>query len=129
RTLTSATFATTGVVNRVTCYFLRRPFATSAASSWCRMETEEPNMRNHSGHSALDVIRKTPGVLGGDACVGDRRIAVWMLVHARQLGVSDEQLRNDFEPPLAQTELDAAWDYYEKHRDEIDQAIRDNEEA
>ena len=77
---------------------------------------------------SLDLIRKTPGVLGGDACVGDRRIAVWMLVHARQLGVSDEQLRADYEPPLTQAELDAAWRYYEKNREEIDLAIRDNEE-
>jgi len=47
---------------------------------------------------------------------------------AKQLGVSDEQLRDDYEPPLTQAELDAAWDYYAKHREEIDQAIRDNEE-
>ena len=85
-------------------------------------------MSNHSSHSTLDAIRKTPGVLGGDACVGNRRIAVWMLVQARQLGVSDEQLRGDYEPPLTQGELDAAWDYYEKYREEIEQAIRDNEE-
>src|SRR5436305_1536468 len=74
------------------------------------------------------LIRKTPGVIGGDACIGNRRIAVWMLVQARQLGISDEQLLNDYEPPLTQAELDAAWDYYEKHREEIDQAIRDNDD-
>ena len=86
-------------------------------------------MGNQPGHSTLDAIRKTPGVLGGDACVGNRRIAVWMLVQAKQLGLRDAQLRDDYEPPLTQAELDAAWDYYEKHRGEIDQAIRDNEEA
>jgi uncharacterized protein (DUF433 family) len=74
------------------------------------------------------VIRKTPGVIGGDACLGDRRIAVWMLVQAKRLGLSDEQLLNDFEPPLTQAELDAAWDYYEQNRAEIDQAIRENED-
>ena len=84
-------------------------------------------MRN-PGQPTLDSIRKTPGVLGGDACVGNRRLAVWMLVQAKQFGLSDDQLRNDFEPPLTQAELDAAWDYYEKHREEIDEAIRDNEE-
>jgi uncharacterized protein (DUF433 family) len=75
------------------------------------------------------VIRKTPGVLGGDACIGSRRIAVWMLVSARRLGVSDEQLIRDFEPQLTQSELDAAWDYYEQNHDEIDRAIRENEDA
>ena len=50
------------------------------------------------------VIRKTPGVIGGDACIGNRRIAVWMLVEAKKLGVSDEQLLNDYEQPLTQAE-------------------------
>jgi uncharacterized protein (DUF433 family) len=85
-------------------------------------------MSNHRGHSTLDAIRKTPGVLGGDACVGNRRIAVWMLVQAKQVGLTDAELREDYEPPLTQNELDAAWSYYDKHREEIDLAIRDNEE-
>ena len=72
-------------------------------------------------------IRKTPGVLGGDACVGNRRIAVWMLVQARRMGRNDDQLQSDFEPPLTQAELDTAWDYYEENQEEIDQAIRGNE--
>jgi uncharacterized protein (DUF433 family) len=32
------------------------------------------------------VIRKTPGVIGGDACLGNRLIAVWMLVQAYEAG-------------------------------------------
>ena len=79
--------------------------------------------------SSSTLIRKTPGVIGGDACIGNRRIAVWMLVQARQLGVSDEQLLNDFEPPLTRAELDAAWDYYARHREEIAEAIRDNQDG
>jgi uncharacterized protein (DUF433 family) len=74
------------------------------------------------------VIRKTPGVVGGDACVGNRRIAVWMLVRARQLGLADHEIRNRYEQPLSEAELTAAWDYYAGHREEIDQAIRENEE-
>ncbi len=74
------------------------------------------------------VIRKTPGVIGGDACIGNRRIAVWMLVQARKLGMSDEEIRNRYEQPLSQAELAAAWNYYAAHREEIDLAIRDNEE-
>src|SRR5438477_1220123 len=46
------------------------------------------------------LIRKTPGVCGGRACVGNRRIAVWMLVEARDLGIRDEQFLTDYEPPL-----------------------------
>ena len=76
----------------------------------------------------IKLIRKTPGVIGGDACIGNRRIAVWMLVQARRLGMSDAEIRDRFDPPLSQEELDAAWHYEEQHREEIDQAIRDNED-
>src|SRR5438874_2468351 len=51
------------------------------------------------------LIRKTPGVIGGDACVGNRRIAVWMLVEARNVGITDEQLLTDYDPPLTRAEL------------------------
>ena len=57
------------------------------------------------------LIRKTPGVCGGRACVGNSRIAVWMLVEARNVGISDEQLLKDYDPPLTRAELDAAWRY------------------
>ena len=75
------------------------------------------------------LINKTPGVIGGDACVGMRRIAVWMLVEARGLGFTDEQLLADSDPPLTRDELDAAWKYAALHPDEIATAIRENEEA
>src|SRR3954466_13572268 len=55
------------------------------------------------------AINKTPGVCGGDACIGRRRIAVWMLVEARNLGISDDTLLTDYDPPLTRAELDAAW--------------------
>jgi uncharacterized protein (DUF433 family) len=74
-------------------------------------------------------IQKTPGVIGGDACIGKTRIAVWMLVQARKLGMNDEEIRTRYNPPLNQADLDAAWEYYEQHSAEIDQAIRENEEA
>ena len=72
-------------------------------------------------------INKTPDILGGDARVGNTRIAVWMLVRARQFGLTDEQIRTRYLPPLEPGDLAAAWQYYEAHRDEIDEAIRENE--
>ena len=74
-------------------------------------------------------IRKTPGVCGGRACVGRRRIPVWSLVESRQIGISDGTLLTDFDPPLTPTELDAAWKYAAAHPDEIAADIRDNDEA
>lgn len=69
------------------------------------------------------LIRKTPGLCGGRACVGSRRIAVWMLVLSRDLGASDEQLLSNYTPPLTPAELDAAWRYYREHPLEIERDI------
>jgi uncharacterized protein (DUF433 family) len=71
-------------------------------------------------------IQKTPGVIGGDACVRNTRIAVWMLVEARRLGFSDAELQNRHVIPLAQGDLDAAWAYAAANPEEIEQAIREN---
>lgn len=72
------------------------------------------------------LIRKTPGVIGGNACIGNRRIAVWMLVESRNAGISDEQMLTDYEPRLTRSELDAAWRYAAAHSAEIAQAIQEN---
>jgi uncharacterized protein (DUF433 family) len=79
--------------------------------------------------SVASWIEKTPGVIGGDACVRGTRIAVWMLVLASRLGMSDQELRARYDPPLTQTDLDAAWEYSKNHRQEIEQAIREHEDA
>ncbi len=74
-------------------------------------------------------IQKTPEVIGGDACIRNTRIAVWMLVNARRLGMADEKIRNRYDPPLTQADLDAAWHYYDEHREEIDNACAENDEV
>jgi uncharacterized protein (DUF433 family) len=79
--------------------------------------------------SAASWIEKTPGVIGGDACVRSTRIAVWMLVGARRLGMSDQELRARYDPPLTQADLDAAGEYYRNHPQEIEQAIREHQDA
>lgn len=74
------------------------------------------------------LIQKTPGVIGGDACIRRTRIAVWMLVEAKRLGFTDEELLTHYVVPLTPEDLKAAWDYYAAHKDEIDEAIRLNNE-
>ena len=78
--------------------------------------------------SADDLIQKTPGVVGGDACVRRTRIAVWMLVEWKRRGRTDAQLLADF-PGLTQEDLNAAWAYHAAHPEEIEAAIRANNEA
>jgi uncharacterized protein (DUF433 family) len=41
-------------------------------------------------------IQHTPGVCGGQACIGMTRVAVWMLEEARRAGVGDLELLKDY---------------------------------
>src|ERR1700752_3265397 len=65
------------------------------------------------------LIRKTPGVCGGRACVGKRRGTVWSLVESRNLGIAEETLLTDFDPPLTRAEVHAAWWYAAANPEEI----------
>jgi len=71
-------------------------------------------------------IKKTPGICGGDACIGNTRIPVWSLTHDRQLGMSDARILEAF-PGLTAVDLVNTWAYAEAYQDEIEAAIRDNE--
>jgi len=73
-------------------------------------------------------IRRTPGVSGGEACVGTTRIAVWMLEEARRAGGGELEILRDY-PGLSVNDLEAAWKYVESHGVEIEKAIRTNREA
>ena len=73
-------------------------------------------------------IQKTPGVCGGRACVRNTRITVWGLVNYRRLGLTDARQREVIDG-LTQADLEAAWDYYQHHQAEIDEDIRQNQEA
>jgi uncharacterized protein (DUF433 family) len=71
-------------------------------------------------------VQKTPGVCGGRACVRNTRITVWGLVNSRRLGASDDQILHNI-MGIAPEDLEAAWDYFKQHPDEIEKDIRDNE--
>ena len=73
-------------------------------------------------------VQKTPNVCGGDACIRNTRISVHGIVHYRQLGFSDQRLPELIQG-LTREDLIAAWDYYDSHAPEIEEAIRLNEEA
>jgi uncharacterized protein (DUF433 family) len=77
-------------------------------------------------HTTLSdrMVRKTPGVAGGLACIRNTRIAVWMLISLQKQGVDEAELLHNF-PGLPLLDLFAARRYYAEHADEIDQAIVD----
>lgn len=73
-------------------------------------------------------VEKTKGVAGGDACIVRTRIPVWTLENYRCLGWSEAGILDNY-PSLRAVDLVNAWAYVDAHREEIDQAIRENEEA
>jgi uncharacterized protein (DUF433 family) len=68
------------------------------------------------------LIKKTPGVCGGSACVRDTRIPVWTLIGLQKLGRGEADLLQDY-PSLNAVDLDAVWSYYREHPSEIDAEI------
>lgn len=78
--------------------------------------------------NAWPGIEKTPGVSGGDACIVRTRIPVWVLESYRRLHWSEARILENF-PTLRAADLVNAWAYASAHTDEIQQAIRENEEA
>ena len=72
-------------------------------------------------------IEKTLNVCGGDACIRSTRIPVWLIVSYRQQGTSDAKILAAY-PSLTAIDLANAWTYTEAHPEEIEIAIRRNEE-
>jgi uncharacterized protein (DUF433 family) len=77
---------------------------------------------------AFPGIDSVPNVCGGEPCIVRTRIPVWVLVQARQLGMNEAELLRAY-PTLRAEDLANAWAYYRAHRGEIEQQIRENEEA
>jgi uncharacterized protein (DUF433 family) len=73
-------------------------------------------------------IEKTPGVMGGDACIRQTRIPIWLLVSLRNQGASEAYLLEDY-PTLTAADLVNAWVYADTHPEEIEAAIARQEAA
>jgi uncharacterized protein (DUF433 family) len=68
-------------------------------------------------------IGKTPNVMGGDACIRQTRIPVWLLVSLRQQGATEALLLEDY-PDLTAADLANAWLYASAHEAEIAAALQ-----
>jgi uncharacterized protein (DUF433 family) len=77
---------------------------------------------------AFPGIESNPNVCGGEPCIVRTRIPVWLLEQARRLGTSEADLLRAY-PSLRAEDLANAWAYVRSHRAEIEQQIRENEEA
>src|SRR6266496_2357853 len=77
---------------------------------------------------AIPGIGRTPGVMGGAACIRRTRISVWILEEMRRLGATEADLLQAY-PSLSAEDLVNAWSYVRLHPDEIDREIEENEMA
>jgi len=77
---------------------------------------------------AFPGIENIPNVCGGEPCIVRTRIPIWILVHARNLGMTEADILNAY-PTLRAEDLVNAWAYYRAHQKEIDQQITENEAA
>lgn len=75
---------------------------------------------------AFPGIESNPLVCGGESCIVRTRIPVWLLVQARNLGMSEADILRSY-PSLRAEDLANAWGYYRTHRVEIDYEIKENE--
>lgn len=73
-------------------------------------------------------IENNPNICGGESRIIRTRIPVWILVQARKLGTSEADILKCY-PSLRAEDLVNAWAYYRGHKEEIDNQIRENEEA
>jgi uncharacterized protein (DUF433 family) len=71
-------------------------------------------------------IERTPGVMGGAACIRQTRIPVWMIVQAGRLGTTDDELLRNY-PTLTAEDLKNARAYADAHEEEVDREIKANE--
>jgi len=70
------------------------------------------------------LIQKTPGICGGSPHIRNTRIPVRSLVQYRKEDTSDSELLAIY-PSLKQSDLKAAWAYYDLYQNEIDQEIEE----
>jgi uncharacterized protein (DUF433 family) len=80
-----------------------------------------------TGLNGEALVRKTPDVCGGEACIRDSRIMVWLLVSLMRQAMTDAELLANY-PTLTAEDLDATRTYYRQHPQEIEAAIAANEE-
>jgi uncharacterized protein (DUF433 family) len=70
-------------------------------------------------------VQETPGVSGGYPCVGNTRIRVSLVVESYHAHQRDIDRTADFFD-LTPDQVRAALEYYEQHRDRVDEDIRRN---
>lgn len=78
--------------------------------------------------SRAQGIMKMPGVMGGDVCIANTRLPVWLFVSLRRQGATDAVILDGY-PQLTPADLVNVWAYADAHPEEIAIAFREQEAA
>jgi uncharacterized protein (DUF433 family) len=97
------------------------------ALKWPATETHRTRGVTFEG-DGFPGIESNPDIMDGEARILRTRIPVWLLVGLRNQGMSDGELLVSY-PALSQADLAQAWGYAALHPDEIERALRDQQEA
>ena len=73
-------------------------------------------------------IENSPDILNGESRIVRTRIPVWVLEQMRRQGATDADILYSY-PSLRAGDLSSAWAYVRLHREEIEDAILENEMA
>lgn len=73
-------------------------------------------------------VESRAGVCGGEPCIVRTRIPVWLLEKMRRSGLTEAMILGNYSTLRAE-DLANAWSYVRNHASEIEQQIRENEEA
>ena len=73
-------------------------------------------------------IIRTAGICGGSARFANTRIPVWTIISALRSGLTEEELLTDY-PSLSKPDFLEARNYYESHRQEIDDDIASQDDG
>lgn len=91
-------------------------------------QTLAPLDKGRTTQQTWPGIEKRPDVGGGEAWIAHTHIPVWTLESYRRLGWTEAQLLVTF-PTLHAVDLVNAWTYVAANHDEIEEALRAQEEA
>ena len=86
------------------------------------VQPAHPDPAGQTGQEGMTVIRKTPGIRGGAACIGDSRVPVWIIVLMSEAGTAVGEMLAAY-PQLTPADCAAALTYALLHRAEIDADI------
>jgi uncharacterized protein (DUF433 family) len=116
------------LLDRQTKYMTLKELETQILGLNLTEKAEALQLLTQGWNNGSRRIVKTPDVMGGDACIANTRLPVWLFVSLRHQGATDAELFNSY-PQLTAADLVNVWAYAEAYPTEIEAALAEQESA